>query len=111
MNSLGPYDADELRLMRRLIIASGSDIAAWCTRLRRSADFLQSLSPEQAGIVAEQAAAIAASPTDYGGEEALAAERERMSLILEAERAAFTWREIVTLRRRHYPGPLGSEEA
>lgn len=102
MNDLGPYSADELREMRCLILASGAEIAAWCKRLRRSADFVSSLSPAQAGIVAEQAAAIAAGPDDLGGEEVLLAARTRLDAVPPDDRAAFVWREIVAVRRRHY---------
>ena len=104
MNDLGPYSDDELREMRCLIMASGADVATWCNRLRRSADFLSSLSPAQAGIVAEQAAAIAAEPDNYGEIDALAAARTRLEEVPAGERAAFVWREIVAHRRRHYPG-------
>jgi hypothetical protein len=103
MQGIGPYSADDLREMRRLLIASGYDVTAWARRLRRSADFLLSLSPQQAGIVAEQAAAIAADPGDYGDEAALASTRERLSTVAESERPAYVWREIVALRRTYYP--------
>jgi hypothetical protein len=106
MPDSGPYTLEDLQTMRRLLIASGYDVGVWCGRLRRSADFLLSLSPEQAGIVAEQAAAIAADPNDYGDEQALAATRDRLSLVAENERATFVWREIVALRRSYYPDPL-----
>lgn len=105
MQDFSPYTPEERREMRRILIASGYEIAAWCGRLRRSADFLQSLSPEQAGIVAEQAAAIAADPLDYGAEEDLELARARLAAVDEAERGAYVWREIVALRRRHYPDP------
>jgi hypothetical protein len=103
MQDSGPYTVEELRAMRRLLIASGYDVETWCRRLRRSADFLLSLSPQQAGIVAQQAAAIAADPGDFGDEEALAATRERLAAVAEGERATFVWREIVALRRSYYP--------
>ena len=103
MQDYGPYSLEDLREMRRLLIASGSDVAVWARRLRRSADFLLSLSPAQAGIVAEQAAAIAADPSDFGGEEALTATRDRLAAIAESERATYVWRAIVALRRSYYP--------
>ena len=103
MEELSPYTIEEQQEMRRLLLASGNEIDAWCRRLRRSADFLQSLSPAQAGIVAEQAAVIAADPSNYGDEEELEATRQRLSAVEDSERAAFVWREIVALRRRHYP--------
>jgi hypothetical protein len=103
MDDFSPYTREERQTMRRLLIASGNEIDAWCRRLRRSADFLQSLSPAQAGIIVEQAAAIAADPGDYGDEEALEAARRELAGIDEADRATFVWREIVAVRRRHYP--------
>lgn len=109
MENFSPYSQEELRAMRRLILALGSEVEAWTRRLRRSADFLLSLSEEQAGIVAEQASAIAADPGDYGSEEALAAARLLLSQVEEDKRAAFVWREIVAIRRRHY-GDLNEED-
>jgi hypothetical protein len=103
MQDLGPYTIEEQREMRRLLIASGNEIDVWCRRLRRSADFLQSLSPAQAGIIVEQAAAISSDPRDYGDEAALEATRQTLSAIDEAERSTYVWRQIVALRRRHYP--------
>jgi hypothetical protein len=103
MEEFSPYTIEEQQEMRRLLLASGNEIDAWCRRLRRSADFLQALSPAQAGIVAEQAAVIAADPTNYGDEDALEATRQRLSAVDDKERSAFVWREIVALRRRHYP--------
>jgi hypothetical protein len=103
MEELSPYTLEERQEMRRLLIASGNQIDAWCSRLRRSAGFLQSLSPAQAGIVAEQANAIEADPSDYGDDDALEATKRRLAEIEENERSTFVWREIVALRRRHYP--------
>jgi len=103
MRDRSPYSVEEQREMRRLLIASGHEVLTWSHRLRRSADFLLSLSPEQAGIVAEQAAAIAADPHDYGAEEELEQTRIRVAEISESERGSWVWREIVALRRRHYP--------
>jgi hypothetical protein len=101
MEDFSPYSPEERREMRRLLIASGTSVEAWCRRLRRSADFL--LSPGQAEIVAQQAAAIASDPADYGDEGALAETREQILAIEETERATYVWRRIVELRRRHYP--------
>ncbi|HTE86503.1 MAG TPA: hypothetical protein VK821_17420 [Dehalococcoidia bacterium] len=103
MQELSPYTLEEQQEMRRLLIASGNEIEAWCRRLRRSADFLQSLSPAQAGIVAEQAAVIAADPGDYGDDAALDATRRRLAAVEESERSKYVWQAIVALRRRHYP--------
>jgi hypothetical protein len=103
MDDFSPYTREERQTMRRLLLASGNDIDAWCKRLRRSADFLQSLSPAQAGIVAEQAQAIAADPEDYGGDEVLETARRELAAIDESERGTYVWREIVAVRRRHYP--------
>jgi hypothetical protein len=105
MNDVSPYTLEELREMRRLLIASGQEVDVWCRRLRRSSEFLLSLSREQAQIVAEQAAAIAADPLDYGNESDLNALRERIEGIDEAERSTWVWRQIVALRRRYYPAP------
>ncbi len=105
MQELTPYSDDELRRMRRLIIAAGLDIADWTQKLRRSADFLQSLSPGQAAIVAQQAAAIAADPADIGLDDALAVERLELAEIPEGERLAYISRRIIEIRRLHYPGP------
>ena len=103
MDDAFPYTNEERREMRRLLIASGYEIAAWCGRLRRSAGFLVSLSPAQAGIVVEQAAAIEADPLDYGDEDELERTRRRLAEVREEERATYVWREIVALRRRYYP--------
>jgi hypothetical protein len=105
MHELNPYSADELRRMRRLIIAAGLDIAEWTQKLRRSADFLQSLSPGQAAIVAQQAAAIAADPTDVGADGALEMELLELAAIPEEERLAYISRQIIEIRRVHFPGP------
>jgi hypothetical protein len=107
MRDLSPYTIEEQQEMRRLLIAAGQEVLAWSQRLRRSADFLLSLSPEQAGIVAEQAAAIAADPEDYGDEEELEHTRVRVARISESERGPWVWNEIVALRRRHYPAAPG----
>jgi hypothetical protein len=103
MQDFSPYTPEERREMRRLLIASGFEVDAWCNRLRRSADFLLSLSAEQAGIIAEQAAAIASDPLDYGDEQELERTRVRIEQIAEQDRAKFVWNEIVAKRRLHYP--------
>ena len=105
MSDVWPYTDEERREMRRLLIASGNEVVDWSRRLRRSADWLLSLSPEQAGIVAEQAAAIAANPEDYGDEKDLERTRVRLAEVSEADRGSWVWREIVAVRRRHYPAP------
>src|SRR6266508_1910083 len=105
MRELTPYSDDELRRMRRLIIAAGLDIADWTQKLRRSADFLQSLSPGQAAIVAQQAAAIAADPADLGADEALEVELLELAEIPEGERLAYISRQIIEIRRLYFPGP------
>jgi hypothetical protein len=105
MQDSSPYTPEERREMRRLLIASGFEIDAWCTRLRRSADFLMSLSPAQAGIIVEQAEAIASDPLDYGDERELELTRIRIEQAGDQDRAKFVWNEIVEVRRRHYPVP------
>jgi hypothetical protein len=106
MSELAPYSDDELRRMRRLIIAAGLDIVEWTQKLRRSADFLQSLSPGQAAIVAQQAAAIAADPADVGADGALEVELLELADIPDGERLAYISRQIIEIRRAHFPGPL-----
>jgi hypothetical protein len=105
MDPLHPYSADELRGIRCLILASGVSVEEWTRRLRRSADFLHSLSPGQAEIVAQQAQAIAADPEDFGGEEALLAASRELMAIPEPERLRHISRHVIAIRRRHYPGP------
>lgn len=104
MQDLHPYTTDELRRMRRLIVAAGLTVEAWSARLRRSADFLQSLSPGQAAIVAQQAAAIAADPDDLGDGTDLEAEREELEALPESDRSAYLARQIIAIRRTHFPG-------
>jgi hypothetical protein len=106
MNELSPYSDDELRRMRRLIRAAGQDVEEWSRKLRRSADFLQSLSPAQAAIVAEQAAAIAADPHDLGPDGLLAVEIDEVNAVPEDERLTYISRQIILIRRAHFPGPL-----
>ena len=105
MHEFGPYTSDELRRMRRLILAAGLNVREWTEKLRRSADFLLSLSPGQAAIVAQQAAAIAADPEDVGPDMTLAAEREELAAIPAGERLTYISRQIILIRRQHYPGP------
>ena len=105
MNDFTPYSSDELRRMRRLILAAGQSIPEWTGKLRRSADFLQSLSPGQAAIVAQQAAAIAAEPEDYGSELLLQEARVELADVPEGERLTYISRQIILIRRQHFPGP------
>ena len=104
MRDLNPYTDDELQRMRRLILAAGLSVQEWTQKLRRSADFLQSLSPGQAAIVAQQAAAIAADPEDLGPEILLETERAELAAVPEGERLAYISRQIILIRRVHFPG-------
>lgn len=104
-----PYSEDELRRVRRLIRAAGLDVAEWCGKLRRSADFLQSLSPIQAERVAQQANAIARHPADFGTDMGDDAESAEVLAVPEEERQKYISRQIIELRRVHYPGPLEDE--
>src|SRR5207245_759375 len=72
-NDYSPYTQDELQEMRRLIVASGSDVPAWVQLTRRSAEFVRSLSPAQADIITAQALAVAIEPDDLGSTEGLVA--------------------------------------
>ena len=104
MHDLSPYTDDELRRMRRLILAAGLRVQECTQKLCRSADFLQSLSPGQAAIVAQQAAAIAADPEDLGPETLLETERMELAAVPEGERLTYISRQIILIRRLHYPG-------
>jgi hypothetical protein len=104
MNEFHPYSPEELRRIRRLIIASGADVAEWAARLRRTADFLQSLSPGQAEIVAQQALAIAAEPEDCGTEDEIIAVREELDAVQAGERLKYVSRHVIEIRRRYFPG-------
>ena len=104
MHDLSPYSSEELQEMRRLIFAAGFDVLEWTEKLRRSADWLQSLSPGQAAIVAQQAAAIAADPHDIGPDELLQRERAEIAAVAETERQAYISRRIIAIRRVHFPG-------
>jgi hypothetical protein len=105
MQDLSPYTTAELQRMRRLILAAGLDVLEWTAKLRRSADWLQSLSPGQAAIVAQQAAAIAAEPEDTGPDHLLDEDRRELSAVPEAERQAYLSKQIILIRRHHFPGP------
>ncbi len=104
MNHTHPYSAEELRHLRRLIIASGATVEEWTARLRRTADYLLSLSPGQAQIVAQQALAIAADPQDYGSEEELRQVCAEIAAVPEQDRLKFVARQVIAVRRRHFPG-------
>ncbi len=105
MHDLAPYSTEELQRMRRLICAAGLTVPEWTAKLRRSADWLQSLSPGQAAIVAQQAAAIAADPDNLGPEEAIEEERRELADIPEGKRQAYISHQLILIRRLHYPGP------
>ena len=104
MQELGPYSTEELQRMRRLISAAGLDVREWTAKLRRSADWLQSLSPGQAAIVAQQATAIAADPDDLGPEDLIEQAQREMGDIPDGERQAYISRQIIQIRREHFPG-------
>jgi hypothetical protein len=103
MHELNPYTVEELQRIRRLIRAAGLDVREWCDRLRRSADWLQSLSPAQAAIVAQQATAIAQEPDELGPAEQFPHEVQEMAAVPESERQAYLSRQIILIRRVHYP--------
>ena|SRR5215213_4722704 len=105
MQDLSPYTTEELQRMRRLIIAAGLDVLEWTAKLRRSADWLQSLSPGQAAIVAQQATAIAADPEDTGPAAILVEDRRELAAVPEGERQAYISKQIILIRRAHFPGP------
>lgn len=110
MNDFQPYTADELRRIRRLIIASGASVTDWSAKLRRSADYLQSLSPGQANIVANQALAIAADPDDTGDAVEMIAAYEELSVVPKGERTKYLSRHVIELRRRYFTGPPDPED-
>lgn len=103
MEELTPYTRDELQRIRRLIRAAGLDVREWCDRLRRSADWLQSLSADQAAIVAQQATAIAQDPDDLGTADQVQQAEEEMAPVPESDRQAYLSRQIILIRRAHYP--------
>jgi hypothetical protein len=109
MDSFHPYSVEELRAIRRLIVASGASVEEWAARLRRSADFLQPLSPGQAEIVAQQAMAIAADPEDYGDEIELLAAREELAAVPKGDRLRHVSRYVIAVRRRYFTGIPGEE--
>ncbi|MBI2760639.1 MAG: hypothetical protein HYX51_04335 [Chloroflexi bacterium] len=109
MNDFHPYSNDDLRHIRRLILACGVPVPDWAARLRRTADYLQSLSPGQAEIVAQQAQAIAADPDDYGDDYELIAVREEIATVPEQERLKYVSRHVIEVRRRYFPGPIEEE--
>ncbi len=99
----GPYSHAELQEMRRLIVASGIDVDDWVRRTRRSAEFVRSLSPEQAEIITAQALAVAAEPEDLGTAEELASAEALFAAVDPGERHKRLWWLLVEIRRRHYP--------
>jgi hypothetical protein len=99
----GPYSSDELREMRRLIVASGAEVAAWVQRTRRSAEFIRSVSAEQAEVITLQAIAVAAEPDDLGSDEELDEARALFEAVPREERHKHLWRLLLEYRRRHYP--------
>lgn len=103
MADFHPYTREELRYIRRLILASGASVPEWAARLRRAADFLRSLSPAQAEVVAQQALAIGADPEDYGNDVELLAVREEIALVPETDRLRYISRQVIATRRRHFP--------
>lgn len=104
MTPFHPYSSEELRYLRRLILATGASVEDWAARLRRAADFLQSLSPAQAEVVAQQALAIGADPEDYGDEAELLLMRDEIALIPEGDRLRYVSRQVIATRRRYFPG-------
>lgn len=110
MQDFGPYSLDELRRMRRLILTTGVSIEVWAQRLRRSADFLLSLSPGQAARLAEQAQAIGAQPDDLGPDEEFAHIHVEVSELSEGDRKTYVHKEIIAIRNRHYPDLPDEEE-
>jgi len=97
----GPYSSEELREMRRLIVASGSEITVWVQRTRRSAEFVRTLSAEQADVITLQALAISAAPEDVGSESELAEARRLFEDVAPEERHKRLWRLLLEFRRRH----------
>ena len=109
MSAFHPYSHDDLRLLRRLILASGAAVDEWAGKLRRTADYLQSLSPAQAEIVAQQAMAIGEDPDDYGDEDELEAARLEIELIPTGHRLKYISQQVIAVRRRYYTGVPGEE--
>ena len=103
MDVLGPYSLEERRQMRRLILAAGLDIHTWVERTRRAAEFVRSLSGEQAEIIMIQALAVAAEPNDLGTPDELDEARTLFEQCALDERQKRLWRLLVEFRHRHYP--------
>lgn len=101
----GPYSREELQEMRRLIVASGIGVAVWVQRTRRSAEFVRSLSAEQAEVITTQALAVAAEPDDLGSPREIARAEALFEPIAPEERQKTLWRLLLEIRRRHYPQP------
>ncbi len=89
--------------MRRLIVASGADVDGWVHRTRRSAEFVRSLSPLQAEVITAQALAVAAEPTDLGGEAEMQEAIAIFAGVEPAERHKRLWHMLLEIRQRHYP--------
>jgi hypothetical protein len=98
-----PYSNEELREMRRLIVASGTSVIEWVQRTRRSAEFVRSLSPAQADVITVQALAVAAEPDDTGTSEELSDAEELFAEVEPEDRHKRLWRLLLEIRRRHYP--------
>lgn len=101
--SEGPYSEAEIREMRRLILASGVEVETWVQRTRRSAEFVRSLSPEQADVITAQALAVAAGPDDAGTVDEIAEAELLFAGIAPEERHKRLWRLLLEIRHRHYP--------
>ncbi len=101
--STGPYTPDELRAMRRLIVASGIGIPEWVLRTRRSAEFVRSLSAEQADVITAEALAVAAEPDDLGSAAEIAEAVALFTDVARAERQKTLWRMLLEFRHRHFP--------
>ena len=100
------YSQEERQQMRRLIVASGAEIDTWVQRTRRSAEFVRSLSPEQADIINAQAFAVASEPDDLGSADEMATAAALFEGVAPEERHKRLWRLLVEIRRRHYPPPF-----
>ena len=89
--------------MRRLIVASGIAVSTWVHRTRRSAEFVRSLSPEQADVITSQALAVAAEPDDLGTPAELEEATAEFAVVDPAGRQKHLWRLLLEIRNRHYP--------
>ena len=98
-----PYSQAERQEMRRLIVASGIALGDWVLRTRRSAEFVRSLSPEQADIITAQALAVESEPDDLGTAEELASAEALFVGVAPEERHKHLWWLLIEIRRRHYP--------